>query len=86
MLIDLGADVSAVDKDGRTPWDRASSTSRTDAEQEQLGAEARLAMALTQVFDYMVAYRVAYGYVAAGESLLLLHVDRADPQTLFCYP
>ncbi|KAI1839868.1 hypothetical protein JX266_013925, partial [Neoarthrinium moseri] len=29
---------------------------------------------------------VAYGYVAAGESLLLLHVDRADPQTLFCYP
>ncbi|KAI1839331.1 hypothetical protein JX266_014458, partial [Neoarthrinium moseri] len=28
-------------------------TSRTDAEQEQVGAEARLAMALTQAFDYM---------------------------------
>ncbi|KAI1856491.1 uncharacterized protein JN550_013790 [Neoarthrinium moseri] len=49
-------------------------------------SEARLAMALTQVFDYMVTYGVAYGYLAAGESLLLLHVDRADPQTLFCYP
>ncbi|KAI1839555.1 hypothetical protein JX266_014235 [Neoarthrinium moseri] len=34
-------------------------TSRTDAEQEQVGAEARLAMALTRVFDYMVAYGVA---------------------------
>ena len=52
----------------------------------QYEAEARLAMALTQVFDYMVTYGVAYGYVAAGESLLLLHVDRADPQTLFCHP
>ncbi|KND86201.1 hypothetical protein TOPH_09172 [Tolypocladium ophioglossoides CBS 100239] len=26
-------------------------------------------MALTQVFDYMVWYGVAYGYVAAGKSL-----------------
>ncbi|KAI1849285.1 hypothetical protein JX265_013671 [Neoarthrinium moseri] len=33
-------------------------TSRTDAEQEQVGAEARLAMALTQAFDYMVTYGV----------------------------
>ena len=61
-------------------------TSRTGATQVQSEAEARLAMALTQVFDYMVTYGVGYGYVAAGESLLLLHVDRADPQTLFCHP
>jgi hypothetical protein len=49
-------------------------------------AEELIAMALTQVFDYMVRYEVAYGYVAAGESLLLLHIDRADPQTLYCHP
>jgi len=44
-----------------------------------------IAMALTQVFDYMVRYGVAYGYVAAGATLLLLHVDQADLQTLYCH-
>lgn len=34
----------------------------------------------------MAYYGVAYGYVAATEFLLLLHVDRADPRTLFCHP
>ena len=63
-----------------------SNKSKTGTELEQFRAEARIAMALTQVFDYMVNYGIAYGYVAAGESLLLLHVDRADPQTLFCHP
>ncbi|KAK4073278.1 hypothetical protein Purlil1_13117 [Purpureocillium lilacinum] len=51
--------------------------------------EARIAMALTQVFNYMVWYGVAYGYVAAGESLVFLHFDRAEPQTLYyhlCVP
>ncbi|XP_044723726.1 metalloprotease-like protein [Hirsutella rhossiliensis] len=33
--------------------------------QEQEREETRIAMALTQVFDYMVWYGVAYGYVAA---------------------
>ncbi|TWU70360.1 hypothetical protein ED733_000046 [Metarhizium rileyi] len=60
--------------------------STTDDEPEQFQAEAQIAMALTQVFDYMVNYGVAYGYVAAGESLLLLHMDRSEPQTLFCHP
>ncbi|KAH7377118.1 hypothetical protein B0T11DRAFT_273543 [Plectosphaerella cucumerina] len=60
---------------------------RTDAElRGQDKAEALIAMGLTQVFDYMVRYGVAYGYVAAGESLLFLHVDRADPLTLYCHP
>ncbi|KAH6961656.1 hypothetical protein BKA56DRAFT_181919 [Ilyonectria sp. MPI-CAGE-AT-0026] len=49
-------------------------------------AEELIAIALTQVFDYMVRYEVAYGYIAAGESLLFLHIDRADPQTLYCHP
>ncbi|KAJ6436762.1 hypothetical protein O9K51_10728 [Purpureocillium lavendulum] len=51
--------------------------------------EARIAMALTQVFNYMVWYGVAYGYVAAGKSLVFLHFDRAEPQTLYyhlCVP
>lgn len=52
----------------------------------QDNAEALIAMALAQVFDYMVRYVVAYGYVAAGESLLFLHVDPADLQTLYCHP
>ncbi|KAK3364897.1 hypothetical protein B0T24DRAFT_659867 [Lasiosphaeria ovina] len=50
------------------------------------GAEASVAMALTQVFDYMITYGISYGYVAAGRSLLLLYVDRNDPQTLYCHP
>lgn len=62
-----------------------STKSRTGAELEQYRAEVRLAMTLTQVFNHMVKYGVAYGYIVAGESLLLLHVDGADPQTLFCY-
>ena len=48
-------------------------------------AEAVIARALTQVFDYMLKAGVSYGYLAAGQSLLLLYVDSADPQTLFCH-
>ncbi|KAH6971914.1 hypothetical protein EDB80DRAFT_758136 [Ilyonectria destructans] len=64
-----------------------SNKSLSDAElRGQDRAEELVAMALTQVFDYMVRYEVAYGYIAAGESLLFLHIDRADPQTLYCHP
>ncbi|KAM6506299.1 hypothetical protein FSOLCH5_013289 [Fusarium solani] len=64
-----------------------SNKSLSDAElRGQDKAEELVAMALTQVFDYMVRYEVAYGYIAAGESLLFLHIDRADPQTLYCHP
>ncbi|POR34789.1 Uncharacterized protein TPAR_05007 [Tolypocladium paradoxum] len=51
--------------------------------------ESRIDMALTQVFNYMVWYGVAYGYVAAGKSLVFLYFDRAKPQTLYhhlCMP
>ncbi|KND94326.1 hypothetical protein TOPH_00741, partial [Tolypocladium ophioglossoides CBS 100239] len=36
-----------------------------------------------RVFDYMVNYGVAYGYVAAGKSLMFLYIDRANPQTSY---
>ncbi|KAF5023364.1 hypothetical protein F66182_4567 [Fusarium sp. NRRL 66182] len=49
-------------------------------------AETLIAMALTQVFDYMIRYGVAYGYIAAGKCLLLLYIDRSDLQTLYCHP
>ena len=67
-----------------------SEKSRDDAGlPEQDIAEAQIAMALIQVFDYMINYGVAYGYVAAGESLVFLHIDRADLQTMYyhvCVP
>ncbi|KAM6527494.1 hypothetical protein FSOLCH5_003564 [Fusarium solani] len=64
-----------------------SSRSRSDAElREQEKAEEQIAMALTQVFDYMVRYGVAYGYIPAGKSLVFLHIDRSDLQTLYCHP
>ncbi|KJZ68727.1 hypothetical protein HIM_11879 [Hirsutella minnesotensis 3608] len=63
---------------------------KSDAKlQEQEREETRIAMALIQVFDYMVWYGVAYGYVAAGKSLVFLHMDRDNPQTLYyhlCVP
>ncbi|EJP62018.1 metalloprotease-like protein [Beauveria bassiana ARSEF 2860] len=50
---------------------------------------ARIAMALIQVFNYMLWYGVGYGYVAAGKSLVLLYYDRAEPLVLrwhLCVP
>ncbi|CAP62126.1 uncharacterized protein PODANS_5_10 [Podospora anserina S mat+] len=60
--------------------------SRDEEVQRREQAEALIAMALTQVFDYMITYGVSYGYVAAGRCLLLLYVDRDDWQTLYCHP
>nr|A0A516F183.1 RecName: Full=Meiotic driver SPOK4; AltName: Full=Spore killer 4 [Podospora anserina]QDO72524.1 spore killer protein 4 [Podospora anserina] len=60
--------------------------SRDEEVQRREQAEAFIAMALTQVFDYMITYGVSYGYVAAGRCLLLLYVDRDDWQTLYCHP
>ncbi|OAA42628.1 hypothetical protein NOR_04759 [Metarhizium rileyi] len=60
-------------------------TVSNSAAREHERAEEAIAMALTQVFDYMIQYGVDYGYVAAGASLILLHVDRADLQTLYCH-
>lgn len=54
-------------------------------EREYEKAEEVIAMALTQVFDYMVRHGVAYGYVATGTSLILLYVNRDDLQTLYCH-
>ncbi|KAM3509227.1 hypothetical protein MY11210_006410 [Beauveria gryllotalpidicola] len=56
-----------------------------DVAREHEKTEEVIAMALTQVFDYMVRCEVAYGYVSSGKTLLLLHVDRADLQTLYCH-
>lgn len=63
-------------------------SSRTQNDGEGGGQERMedlIAIALAQVFDYMVRNGVAYGYVAAGKSLLLLHVDRSDLETLYCH-
>lgn len=62
-----------------------SSKTSSDEMQTQEKAEIGIAMALVQVFDYMVCSGVTYGYVAAGESLMLLHIDRTDLQTLYCH-
>ncbi|KAK0712720.1 hypothetical protein B0T26DRAFT_597263, partial [Lasiosphaeria miniovina] len=63
----------------------ATFSSNTEVKHRE-NAETSVAMALTQVFDYMITYGVSYGYVAAGRSLLLLFVDRNDLQTLYCHP
>jgi hypothetical protein len=63
-----------------------SSKTQNDVEgRGQERTEELIAMALTQVFDYMVRNEVTYGYVTAGESLLFLHVDRSDLKTLYCH-
>ncbi|OAA45720.1 hypothetical protein ISF_09588 [Cordyceps fumosorosea ARSEF 2679] len=43
---------------------------------------AQIAMALIQVFNYMLWYGVGYGYVAAGKSLVLLYYNQAEPLVL----
>ncbi|KAM3520209.1 hypothetical protein MY4038_009508 [Beauveria bassiana] len=51
--------------------------------------EARIAMALIQVFNYMLSYAVDYGFVTAGKSLVQLTYDRAEPLVLrwrLCIP
>ncbi|KAI1127582.1 hypothetical protein F5Y10DRAFT_192290 [Nemania abortiva] len=46
-------------------------------------ADEQVAMALTQVFDYMVRRGVAYGYITAGKSLVFLHIKQDDPRILY---
>ncbi|KAK9234762.1 hypothetical protein V1525DRAFT_391123 [Lipomyces kononenkoae] len=56
----------------------------TDAEmQERDKTGERIAMALTQVFDYMVDRGVAYGYLTAGHALVFLHIKQRDLRTLY---
>ena len=50
---------------------------------KQDAVNVQVAMALTQVFHYMVTYRVAYGYITAGKYLLFLHVKREKLKTLY---
>jgi hypothetical protein len=38
-----------------------------------------------QVFNYIVNYRVAYSYITAGQSLLLVYFNPAYLQTLYYY-
>jgi hypothetical protein len=63
---------------------RVNSGKMTDNDtKEREHAEKRIAMALTQVFNYMLVRGTAYGYVTAGRALVLLHVNLKDPQTLY---
>ncbi|OAA41278.1 hypothetical protein NOR_05356 [Metarhizium rileyi] len=50
--------------------------------QDKQQEAARIAMALIQVFNYMLWYGVSYGYVAAGKSLVLLYYNQAEPLVL----
>ncbi|KAK3371433.1 hypothetical protein B0T24DRAFT_629017 [Lasiosphaeria ovina] len=61
-------------------------SSRDTEAQYRENAEAFIAIALTQVFHYMIIYGISYGYITTGRSLLLLYIDRNDPQTLYCHP
>ncbi|KAG5984189.1 hypothetical protein E4U55_005802 [Claviceps digitariae] len=63
-----------------------SNSSKQGAEKEIFLAELGIAMALTQVFHYMISFGVTYGFIAAGKTLLLLRIRRDDPQTLYCHP
>ncbi|KAK9318807.1 hypothetical protein V1517DRAFT_334523 [Lipomyces orientalis] len=57
---------------------------KTDAElHERDKGDERIAVALTQVFDYMVERGVAYGYVTAGKTLVFLHIKQRDLRTLY---
>ena len=46
-------------------------------------ADRQVAMALTQVFSYMIECGVSYGYVTGGKGLVLLHVELSDLQMLY---
>ena len=52
---------------------------------ERDAADVQVAMVLTQVFHYMVTHGVAYGYIAAGNSLVFLHTKPEDLRTLYYY-
>jgi hypothetical protein len=40
-------------------------------------------MATTQIFDYMVRWRLEYGYFTAGKSLVFLRIKEDDPVTAY---
>ncbi|ORY67196.1 uncharacterized protein BCR38DRAFT_426345 [Pseudomassariella vexata] len=65
-------------------------TTRTDPELKGRDkADKQVAIALTQVSDYMVQCGVAYGYITAGKSLVFLHIRQDDLRTLYyhlCVP
>ncbi|KAI1271441.1 hypothetical protein F5Y07DRAFT_382939 [Xylaria sp. FL0933] len=61
-----------------------SNKTKTDAKlNERDNADQQIAMALTQVFDYMIQRGVVYGYVTAGKALVLLHIKLDNTQTLY---
>ncbi|OAA46030.1 hypothetical protein ISF_09564 [Cordyceps fumosorosea ARSEF 2679] len=70
-------------------WARTDQYKTDSTLQKKEREAARIAMALIQVFNYMLWYGVGYGYVAAGKSLVLLYYDRAEPLVLrwhLCVP
>lgn len=55
---------------------------KDEALKERDEAALQIAMALTQVFDYMVLRGLEYDYVSAGMALVFFHIDRGEVQTL----
>ncbi|KAI0860681.1 hypothetical protein F4860DRAFT_193211 [Xylaria cubensis] len=68
-------------------WNNFSTDSKLNAQQK---GQRHIAMALIQVYDYMIVEGVKYGYLAAGKSFILLYVDRDGDKdamkTLYYYP
>ncbi|RYC58163.1 hypothetical protein CHU98_g8037 [Xylaria longipes] len=54
-------------------WNKVSTNSDLNAQE---GVQRHVAMALIQVYDYMIVEGVKYGYLAAGRASVLLYVDR----------
>ncbi|KAI0859233.1 hypothetical protein F4860DRAFT_526434 [Xylaria cubensis] len=67
----------------------ATRTSTDEAVKDRAKADQRVAMALTQVYDYMLVHGLKYGYVSAGTSVVLLYVNHYHPKILYyhlCFP
>lgn len=48
-------------------------------------ARNQVAQALTQVYDYMIEYGLAYSYISTGEAIILLHIDYEQDVTVLNY-
>ncbi|KAI0196666.1 metalloprotease-like protein [Xylaria flabelliformis] len=67
----------------------ATKTSTDDEVKDRAKADKRVAMALIQVYDYMLVHGLKYGYVIAGTGLVLLYVNHYHPKILYyhlCFP
>ncbi|KAK8071892.1 hypothetical protein PG996_005240 [Apiospora saccharicola] len=58
-------------------------TSADPSARFQYHAERLIASAITQTYHYMMESGLEYGLLTTGEAIVFLHVDWAEPQTLY---